>query len=143
MAKARELRAPITRNSFCRVMQTLSDLEKRATSHAGICRLRLGEPASVHKQLRQILSRHPEDGETYLRRKVDDRDGRKKVRVRPEFEMGNSDPFRLDQLIIVAQTYLSQFHTQRRIGLVYPHNGRRHFAYIYAQSDHLSDEPVL
>lgn len=61
----------------------------------------------------------------------------------PEFEMGNSDTFRLDQLILVAQTYLAQFHTQRRIGLVYPHNGQRHFAYIYAQSDHLSNEPVL
>lgn len=68
VSKARDLRAPITRDSFCHVMQTLSDLEKRATSHAGICRLRLGEPASVHKQLRQTLSRHPGDGETYLRR---------------------------------------------------------------------------
>ncbi|KAI7778217.1 hypothetical protein LA080_002482 [Diaporthe eres] len=61
----------------------------------------------------------------------------------PEFEMGNSNTFRLDQLIITAQSYLERCEVRRRIGLVYPFKGRRHFPYIYSQSDHLSDEPVL
>lgn len=61
----------------------------------------------------------------------------------PEFEMGNSDTFRLDQLILTAQTYLAQYGVRRRIGLVYPHKGQRFFAYIYSQSDHLSNEGVL
>lgn len=83
----------------CRLYQ---NLEKRAASHAAICRLRLGHPASVHKQLRQILSRHPEDGETYLRRKVDDRDGGRKVRVRTAWPIRRTR--RVDDLDIIRES---------------------------------------
>lgn len=61
----------------------------------------------------------------------------------PEFEMENSDTFRVDQLIVTAQKNLAQFNTCKRLGVVYPQSGQGNIARIYAQSDHLSDEHVL
>lgn len=57
--------------------------------------------------------------------------------------MGNSDTFFLDLIIVTAQTYLAQFHKQRKVGLVYPDEDQRQFPCIPPQSENLSSKNVL
>lgn len=57
--------------------------------------------------------------------------------------MGNSDTFSLDLIIVTAQTYLTQFHKQRKVGLVYPDEDQRRFPCIPPQSENLSSKNVL
>lgn len=57
--------------------------------------------------------------------------------------MGNSDTLFPDLIIATAQTYLAQFHKQRKVGLVYPDEDQRQFPCIPPQSEDLSSNNVL